>query len=281
MVVVYEEEEPTQMGRNVARALWDMEFRKEWKLKKAPVLMSGGFRRWRSEVGDVGTSTTIGGSGSGRLKARDSVVSLKSSASGSGSLNGLDGSGSGIGATTISRQVTGQKLSPTTTANGWATPLQPRTSPSPAVSGSGLPSGSSAPIPPSLQPTRRLSPPKGFQPPPTHPPPPPPGGQGYTSSHPSHPYSGYDSPEPGPRLENASTSRPLPIPAVSSSASGTNVGITREQFWVPPTSTREREQEDVSRKRNGLVRPPSSSYLQNGPTSSFDDVSIALLFISS
>lgn len=278
MVVVYEAEEPTQLGRNVARALWDMEFRKEWKLKKAPVLMSGGFGRWKSEVGDVGTITAMGGSGSGRLKTRDSVVSLKSSASASGSLNGVDGSG--VGATTISREVTGQKLSPTSTANGWATPLQTKLSPSPAVSSSGLPFGPSAPIPPTL-PTRRLSPPKELQPPPTHPPPPPPS-QGYTSSHPSQSYPSFDSAESGSRLENASASRPLPIPtpsaptlASSSSASGTSMGITREQFWVPPTSTREREQEDVSRKRNGLVRPPSSSYLQNGPSSSFDQVSLS------
>lgn len=76
MVIVYEAEEPTQLGRNLVRALWDMEFRKGWKLKKSSqaVLMSGGFGRWKSEVGDVRTIIAMGmtgsGSGSGRLKAR-------------------------------------------------------------------------------------------------------------------------------------------------------------------------------------------------------------------
>lgn len=65
------------------------------------------------------------------------MASLKRSASAGGSLNGLDGSG--IGPTTITREVTRQKLSPTSTA-------------------------------------LRFLPPKELQPSPTHPPPPPPGG---------------------------------------------------------------------------------------------------------
>jgi hypothetical protein len=249
LVVLYEEDESTELSGAVAKALWDMEFRKEVKLKRAPVLMNGGFKRWKEDVGDGGiVGSSSSSTAAGNLRTRGSSVSLKST--GSGSMSGHDG---GL----VSRQVTGQKLSPTSTANGLAIPLAPKTATSsppasaaPAVNGTSLPSE-----------PRQLSPARSER-----------------DRHPSSlqpqavPSSSFTSPQFQPvypdsfqssiRYEAPTSVRPpVPqIPAVGPSS-------LSSQFWVPPFSSREEEALRLSK------RSSSSSQLTSAPLSSFDQVS--------
>jgi hypothetical protein len=64
LVVLYEEHGPTELSEAVAKALWDTKVKEEVKLKRAPVLMNGGFKRWKEDVGNDGIfkiSSTVAG----------------------------------------------------------------------------------------------------------------------------------------------------------------------------------------------------------------------------
>jgi ubiquitin carboxyl-terminal hydrolase 8 len=258
LVVIYEDEEPSEVSRAVAKALWDMEFRREVKLKRAPVLMSGGFRRWKDDVGDAGVSH-----GRERLRARTSEISLKSHGTGTGSGSGHEGG-------SVSRQVTGQKISPTSTANGWALPASSKHG-STSPGGSNAPSINGTPLPPPLQPRRKSSPHNDRHPTPSQPQPPPP------SQGPSPSSYSEQQMDPSIRTEGSSP-RPLPMPQPYPTSSpapmpGSSSNISRDQFWVPPPSSREQDEVGRLSRKPALPRPPSSTHL---PNSSFDHVSLSI-----